>query len=159
MDKNFSEQINIHNKYSTMDPSHALGPIKKISQNTQHSKQYNLIALPSTTDTRTAQQDTPSTTPGAVPAPTSACDQQCTRIFVPVCGTDGKTYPNMCVLRAEDCVNREAGGSGVGLAFEAACGECYTDFNILPLQDVGYINIKDSMGLVHCSKERGSKFS
>ena len=31
------------------------------------------------------------------------CDFLCLQIYDPVCGSDGKTYSNACMLRLKDC--------------------------------------------------------
>lgn len=53
-----------------------------------------------------------------------SCLKQCTRIFLPVCGSDGATYNNLCLLEIADCESKAKGGPGVTLVSESACGEC-----------------------------------
>ena len=62
--------------------------------------------------------------PPIVPVPEApSCSKQCTRIFLPVCGSDAKTYNNLCLLEIADCESKAAGGAGVTLASENAWGE------------------------------------
>ncbi|XP_045618359.1 ovoinhibitor isoform X2 [Procambarus clarkii] len=49
------------------------------------------------------------------------CREECTKIYMPVCGTDGRTYNNKCILEAESCKSRNSGGRGIGIAAEGVC--------------------------------------
>ena len=46
------------------------------------------------------------------------CPQFCTKIYLPVCGTNGKTYGNECTLKAEACSNPS---EQIGIAYEGEC--------------------------------------
>nr|XP_053646967.1 uncharacterized protein LOC128698654 [Cherax quadricarinatus] len=49
----------------------------------------------------------PSTSSGS-----TRCREQCTKIYMPVCASNGRTYNNKCILEAESCKDRTAGGTG-----------------------------------------------
>jgi len=46
------------------------------------------------------------------------CGENCPYNFAEVCGSDGKTYSNECVMRVESC---QAGNPGVRKAYDGPC--------------------------------------
>jgi len=51
---------------------------------------------------------------------TDDCPRFCHRMFAPVCGSDGETYPNSCVLQQTACSQPDLG------LFEVTAGDCDT---------------------------------
>ena len=47
------------------------------------------------------------------------CPEKCEREFAPVCGTNEKTYRNMCVLKLESCL----AGEWIRKSKHGNCGE------------------------------------
>ena len=51
-------------------------------------------------------------------APTCQCNEICTADYTPVCGSDGKTYPNECGLEVEACKT----GKNLTVVKQGECG-------------------------------------
>ena len=47
------------------------------------------------------------------------CDFVCLTVYKPVCGTDGKTYSNDCVMKSSACVEK----NNVSSAHKGSCSE------------------------------------
>ena len=50
--------------------------------------------------------------------PKCVCPLVCTKIYAPVCGTDGETYGNECLLKVQSCTNQ----TSIAVAHEGPCG-------------------------------------
>ncbi|CAL1545990.1 unnamed protein product, partial [Lymnaea stagnalis] len=50
--------------------------------------------------------------------PVCVCEQRCSQVFAPVCGSDGATYTNLCMLERTACVRNRR----IRLSSEGPCG-------------------------------------
>lgn len=56
------------------------------------------------------------------PSSPSRCRLECTKIHLPVCGSDGVTYNNDCLLKAESCLNEQKNKPKIEKRYDHACG-------------------------------------
>jgi len=52
------------------------------------------------------------------------CPRACLKIYLPLCGSDGKTYSNICELGNAQCKARLAGKEVPTLAYKGKCQKC-----------------------------------
>ncbi|XP_042223815.1 agrin-like isoform X1 [Homarus americanus] len=65
--------------------------------------------------------NTPESFPSEIALSTTVCKDECTKIYEPFCGSDGRTYNNKCILEAASCRNRNSGGRGITAVRRGVC--------------------------------------
>lgn len=65
-----------------------------------------------------------------------SCRRRCSQVSKPVCGSDGNTYENGCLLEVASCRARSEGGRSVYLQYGGSCGALRSHFpsQSLPLR-------------------------
>ena len=59
------------------------------------------------------------------------CTGRCNKAYVPVCGSDGETYNNMCLLEHANCLNPFASITVAGKGPCESGGECGSSYSVL----------------------------
>lgn len=53
--------------------------------------------------------------------PLGPCDDVCTKILEPLCGSDGRNYNNKCILKNASCRSQLGGGPAITIAYMGFC--------------------------------------
>lgn len=92
-----------------------------------------------TTGTTTTTGSTATAAPGSVPSTTSPsqvstskCEIACTKKYAPVCGSNGKTYNNACLLRLASC--KSGSKKKISIKSEGACSKGSSGSTIVATQ-------------------------
>ncbi|KAK4289514.1 hypothetical protein Pmani_037520 [Petrolisthes manimaculis] len=82
----------------------------------------------SSSSSSTSSSSSSSGTRRPSPSP-SPCKEQCTKIFIPLCGSDGKSYNNLCIMEYESCRERHLNPNAdpITVAHEGLCEDPKSD--------------------------------
>eukprot|EP00090_Calanus_glacialis_P024643 TRINITY_DN38303_c0_g1_i1.p1 TRINITY_DN38303_c0_g1~~TRINITY_DN38303_c0_g1_i1.p1 ORF type:complete len:582 (+),score=148.54 TRINITY_DN38303_c0_g1_i1:141-1748(+) len=80
-----------------------------------------------------------------LPEPQPSCQMRCKKLFLPVCGSNGKTYTNACLLDLDACRRNE----DIEVLYEGDCEETVDTYD----NDVNYDGRESNIQLIETSTE------